>query len=227
MSGADTRRPRDGGHRVVVTGLGVLLGPDLVGADALWRALCRPADAPVTMIEVSDFNCTHCRDFNRDTAPVLEAMYVEPGKVRYISHVFGFNQQSQAVAASALCANDQGKYFEFQREAFDNQSEDGADPTIEDYLAWGENIGVERAAFEACVREGRAASVMGARTASRVWLTPSTILRKSPWCRVASARVARRPSTPALASVAASATRRLTASMQVLRFSLMALKSPA
>ncbi len=63
-------------------------------------------------------------------------------------------------------------------------------------------------------------------TASRVWLTPSTTLRKSPWWREASARVASRPSTPAWASAPASVTSRLTASMQRLRFSLMTLKSP-
>jgi CNT family concentrative nucleoside transporter len=72
-----------------------------------------------------------------------------------------------------------------------------------------------------------AASVIGASTASRVLLTPSTIFLKSPWCFPASARVVSRPATAASTSVPASATSRLTASMQVLRLFLMVLKSPA
>ncbi len=47
MSASERLRRHDGGRRVVVTGVGVLLGPDRVGRDALWQALCRPADAPV------------------------------------------------------------------------------------------------------------------------------------------------------------------------------------
>ena len=71
-----------------------------------------------------------------------------------------------------------------------------------------------------------AATLSGLMTASSVSLTPCTTLRKSPWCLVASARVASRPSTPALASIPASATSALAASMQRFRFALMALKSP-
>ncbi len=55
-------------------------------------------------------------------------------------------------------------------------------------------------------------SSMGAITASSVWLTPSTIFLKSPWCFPASARVARRPSTAASASVLASCASARTAS---------------
>ncbi len=57
-------------------------------------------------------------------------------------------------------------------------------------------------------------------------LTPSMILRKSPWCLPASARVESLPSTAALESMAASATRAPTASMQALKASLMRSKSP-
>ena len=63
-------------------------------------------------------------------------------------------------------------------------------------------------------------------TESSVSLTPWTILRKSPWCLVASARVASLPSTAARDKRPASATRAFTASMQVLRLFLMVLKSP-
>ena len=63
-------------------------------------------------------------------------------------------------------------------------------------------------------------------TASRHSLTPCTILRKSPWCLEASARVASLPSTAATLSAFASATRAFTASTHWLRLFLISLKSP-
>ena len=71
-----------------------------------------------------------------------------------------------------------------------------------------------------------AATFSGPITASSVWFTPSTIFRKSPWCLVASARVASWPSTAALTSTPASATSAFTASMHVFRLFLISLKSP-
>ena len=72
----------------------------------------------------------------------------------------------------------------------------------------------------------RCTSLIGPITESRVSLTPWTILRKSPWCLAASARVASLPSTAALLSVTASATNVLTASTHWFRLFLIVLKSP-
>src|SRR3977135_2685196 len=47
------------------------------------RALGRP-NAPVTVYEMSDFQCPYCREFALGTMPVLEREYIQPGKVRFV-----------------------------------------------------------------------------------------------------------------------------------------------
>jgi protein-disulfide isomerase len=110
-------------------------------------------DAPVTIVEISDFLCSHCRDFNQESARAVEERFVTSGQVRLVSHVFGFYDESQLISEAAYCAHEQGLYFEFQSEAFRNQS--GQPPTSEDILSWASAVGVESEAFEACVSDRR------------------------------------------------------------------------
>jgi protein-disulfide isomerase len=42
------------------------------------------AQAPVTIVEVSDYGCGHCRNFNLETAGALDSQYVEAGQIRWI-----------------------------------------------------------------------------------------------------------------------------------------------
>src|SRR2546430_17132952 len=64
---------------VIVPGLGSLSqASDPLAA----RAKGRP-DAPVTVYEMSDFQCPYCREFALGTMPLLEREYVEAGKVRF------------------------------------------------------------------------------------------------------------------------------------------------
>lgn len=112
------------------------------------------ASAPVVMIELSDYACGHCRDFNLDKASILDEEYVKTGKVRYVSHVFALRSETQPATAAAMCANDQGKYWEFHHQAFVNQKAAGL-PTTDDLLNWGKLAGVDAAGFADCVNSGR------------------------------------------------------------------------
>ena len=54
-------------------------------ADLLLTARMKGADdAPVTVLEVSDFQCPYCRDFWQDVLPVLEREYIDTGKIRFV-----------------------------------------------------------------------------------------------------------------------------------------------
>lgn len=81
------------------------------------------AAAPVTIVEYSDYGCSHCRDFVTGTADLVEEEYVESGQVRYIVHPFNLGRPETALASEASwCAADQGteQFFDYQHTIFDN-----------------------------------------------------------------------------------------------------------
>lgn len=71
-------------------------------------------NAPVTIIEFSDFRCGFCRKFFAETLPVIKEKYIDTGKARLVFRdqpVLG--QQSQWAAEAGECANEQGKFWQF------------------------------------------------------------------------------------------------------------------
>jgi protein-disulfide isomerase len=79
------------------------------------------ANAPVTMIEYVDYGCSHCRAFTLETFPLLDAEYIQTGKVKFVIHPFYLgNPQMGLAAEAAWCAADQGKFFEYHHALFAN-----------------------------------------------------------------------------------------------------------
>ncbi len=71
-------------------------------------------DAPVTLIEFSDYQCPFCRRFSQTTLPTLKAEYIDTGKLRYVFRDFPLDQihpYARKAAEAAHCAGDQGKYW--------------------------------------------------------------------------------------------------------------------
>ena len=72
------------------------------------------ATAPITVYEMSDFQCPYCRRFSLETFPTLEREYVVTGKVRWVFVNFPLTSlHSNAVPAAetALCAAKQGAFW--------------------------------------------------------------------------------------------------------------------
>ena len=68
-------------------------------------------DAPVKIVEFSDFQCSFCRKFWKETLPRIEAEYISTGKVRFIyRHLVLLGPVSEHAAEAASCAHDQGKF---------------------------------------------------------------------------------------------------------------------
>lgn len=77
------------------------------------RALGNP-DAPVLIIEFSDFECPYCKQFFRDTQPRLFEEFVETGLVRFVVRDFPLTEihpSALVAAVAARCAADQGQYW--------------------------------------------------------------------------------------------------------------------
>lgn len=70
------------------------------------------ANAPITIIEYSDFQCGHCQQFAIMVEPELEAAYVNTGKVQVIYHFMNvYDAESQLANEAAACAAEQGQFW--------------------------------------------------------------------------------------------------------------------
>jgi protein-disulfide isomerase len=72
------------------------------------------ASAPVTVYEMSDFQCPYCRRFALETFPTLEREYIATGKVRWVFVNFpltSIHPNAVAAAEVALCASRQGAFW--------------------------------------------------------------------------------------------------------------------
>src|SRR3989449_7615083 len=77
------------------------------------RSKGRPG-APVTVYEMSDFQCPYCRAFALATLPLLEREYVTTGKVRFVYinlPLPSLHANATAAAEAALCAARQHKFW--------------------------------------------------------------------------------------------------------------------
>ncbi|TDU77348.1 thioredoxin domain-containing protein [Streptomyces sp. KS 21] len=77
------------------------------------------ADAPVVLIEYSDFKCGYCGKFARDTEPELVRKYVEDGTLRVEWRNFPiFGADSEAAAKAAWAAGQQDRFAQFHAAAY-------------------------------------------------------------------------------------------------------------
>src|SRR5215467_11728447 len=71
------------------------------------------ADAPLTLIEYSDFTCGYCLKFFKETLPKLQATYIDTGKVKFVYRDYPRADRGVGVeaAVAARCAGAQGQYW--------------------------------------------------------------------------------------------------------------------
>ena len=80
--------------------------------------------ARLVLVEFTDYQCPFCVRHVRDTMPQIEAEYVKTGKLRYVTREFpleSIHPQAFKASEAALCAGDQGKYWEMHARLFANQ----------------------------------------------------------------------------------------------------------
>ncbi len=116
--------------------------------------------APVTLVEVSDFGCPHCRDFHRDTAPSLFSQYVNTDQVKWVFLPFALRADTVPAANAAMCASEQGKYLEFSEALFKTPDVEFA-LTRDGFLAAADETGLDIDTFTACLIDGRYNSAIG------------------------------------------------------------------
>ncbi|WP_420631906.1 DsbA family protein [Candidatus Leptofilum sp.] len=121
-------------------------------------------DADVAVVEVSDYGCSHCRDFNLETGPLLNAQYVEPGEVKWIVVPFALQNQAGGFttmpsAVAAMCANEQGAFSEFHESLFALQGTASFN-TEAGFLQVADSVEMDTAAFSSCLDDNQYADII-------------------------------------------------------------------
>ena len=122
---------------------------DLSGAPVLGKN-----DAPLTLVEFTDYQCPFCARHYRDTFPKIVADFVDAGKVRYILREFplvSIHPAATKASEAALCAGDQGKYWDMHQKIFENPRQIQPD----NLKAHGESIGLDTAKLAECLDSGK------------------------------------------------------------------------
>ena len=116
-------------------------------------------EAPVTIVEVSDYGCSHCRDFNLETASLVEDLLVAPGDARYVVVPYALSSQTAPPAEAALCAADQDRFFDFHRRLFQLQGTPGLFESA-GLLGVAAELGLDEDVFESCIATGKYVSAI-------------------------------------------------------------------
>ena len=126
---------------------------------ALEYALGR-ADAPLTVVEFTDYQCPYCRRFQAATWPQLKRDYVDTGKVRFIVRDLPLSIHSNArpAAEAAHCAGEQGHFWPMH----DALLQKDADLSPGGIASRAQSLGLDMARFRACVAANKYESAIAA-----------------------------------------------------------------
>ncbi|MCB0033295.1 MAG: thioredoxin domain-containing protein, partial [Anaerolineales bacterium] len=138
-------------------------------------------DAPVSMVEVSDYGCIHCHDFVLTKSATLQEQFVQSDQLRWFVMPFALNERTQPSAAAFLCAAEQGseKAFVFHEGMFEIQNSTIAH-TPEGFSQVAAEADLDVESFDQCVEDGRYLSTVAQnqRAAAEIGInsTPSFVI---------------------------------------------------
>lgn len=138
-------------------------------------------DAPVTLVEFTDYECPFCQDFHMTTFERLKQTYIETGTLRFISRdlPLEFHQHASTAAQAARCAGEQGHYWEARHLLIVNART--LSPELFTTIARDLHLDTDR--FQACLqsekqKEGVEADMNTARAAA-ITGTPTFVLGRT------------------------------------------------
>ena len=133
-----------------------------VDTEALMEALIEDddikgdPDAPVTIVEFSDFECPFCARFYTQTLGQIEEEYINTGKAKIVfrDYPLSFHQNAQKAAEAAECAGEQGKFWDMHDKLF----EGGVSGGVSSFKQYAADIGLDTTQFDSCIDSGEMAS---------------------------------------------------------------------
>lgn len=110
-----------------------------------------PSNAPITIVEFSDYQCPFCRRWHEQIyEPLLNAY---PGKIRMVYRhlpLTSIHPDAFPAAEAAMCAGEQNAYWQFHEKLF---SSDALGSSV--YAKYADELGLDMDAFQSCISERR------------------------------------------------------------------------
>ena len=111
-------------------------------------------DAPVTMVEFSDYECPFCKQYFSTVYPILKKDYVDAGKLRIVFRDFpiaGLHPRAKKAHEAAHCAGEQGQYWKMHDTLFENSG----NLSVAALQRYAEMSGLEVRNFNDCLNSGK------------------------------------------------------------------------
>jgi len=115
-------------------------------------------NAPITVLEASDFQCPYCRVFWEETLPRLQKEYIDTGKIRFVFlnlPLASIHPNTTAAAEFAMCAAAQNRFWPVHDLLYQYQDQWARleDPSAY-FSALAETAGLDRAKLQQCLQDG-------------------------------------------------------------------------
>lgn len=113
-------------------------------------------NAPVQIIEFSDFQCPFCRSFWEGAYSEIKSKYIDTGKValEFRDYPLDFHPAAVISARAARCAGDQNMFWQMHDKIFSEQAEQGTGTIYyeaSDIKNWAKEIGLNTQTFNTCL----------------------------------------------------------------------------
>jgi protein-disulfide isomerase len=108
-----------------------------------------PANAPITIVEFSDYQCPFCRRWHAEVYGPLLAAY--PGKIRLVYRnlpLTSIHPDALAAAEAAMCAGEQDVYWKYHDKLFSSESLGN-----NVFLQYAQDLGLNMPVFQACLSD--------------------------------------------------------------------------
>lgn len=108
-----------------------------------------PANAPITIVEFSDYQCPFCRRWHAEVSQELFAAY--PDQIRLVYRnlpLTTIHPDAFSAAEAALCAGEQNVYWDYHDKLFGGEL-----LGTEVYLQYARDLSLDLTAFEACLND--------------------------------------------------------------------------
>jgi protein-disulfide isomerase len=138
-------------------------------------------DAPVTMIEFTDFQCPFCNRFHVSTFAELKKNYIDTGKVRFVSRdlPLDFHPNAMQAAEAGRCAGEQGQFWPMR----DRMAAEPEHLDMPRLLSYAQDLKLKVDTFKACVEGAKYKSAIQADIQDALKIgangTPSFVIGKT------------------------------------------------